>query len=198
MCSVCWYKIDLKRKIYETKDANPYYPECTHEQCYTQMNPFLHEPIVYYCPEHEPIVIAPPPKEHANKADKDTAYAFTLTIPTGSQPVKPLTEVAKLIMVNGLTNKPYEKATQWAYVLEHTDAGTPHIHGMYKTNSGRRIASKYFQRYHQIKGVSGPFWEEKVHLGHGHKGGYHQKARHNESYEAYMQKEGEVFSSSKV
>ena len=27
-------------------------------------------------------------------------------------------------------------------------------------------------------------------MGHGHKGGYHAKARHTESYEAYMEKEG--------
>lgn len=119
------------------------------------------------------------------KADQTTEYAFTLTMPPDYTPKKPIEEAARLIMVNGLTNKPYEKAERYAYVLEHTEKGTPHIHGVYKTASGRRIAAKYFQRYW-------PLWDEKVKMGLGHKGGYHQKARHNESYDSYMEKEGEV------
>jgi len=99
-----------------------------------------------------------------------------------------LDELARLICENGLTNKPYEKAQKWAFVLEHTEAGTPHVHGTYETPSGRRISSKYFKRYHDL-------WDEKVHLGHGHKGGYHQKARHAESYDAYIEKEGVVIKS---
>lgn len=139
----------------------------------------------------------PLPKVHGNQANPLQSFAFTLTLPTDSQPVRPLLEVAKSIMESGLTNKPYERAIEYAYVLEHTEAGTPHIHGMYKTNSGRRIASKYFQRYHSIKGWKKTpedpyFWNENKHLGHGHRGGYHQKARHDQSYAAYMKKEGEI------
>lgn len=119
------------------------------------------------------------------KAEQTTEYAFTLTQPPDYESKKPIEEVARLIMTNGLTNKPYEKAERFAFVLEHTEKGTPHIHGVYKTPSGRRIASKYFQRYW-------PLWDEKVKMGHGHRGGYHQKARHEESYSAYMEKEGEV------
>jgi hypothetical protein len=125
---------------------------------------------------------------HANTADPTTSYAFTLTMPPSYVSTKPLSEVASLILQKGLTNKPYEKASEWAYVLEHTDQGTPHIHGMYKTQSGRRISSKYFNRYW-------PLWDEKVKLGHGHKGGYHQKTRHDQSYDAYLEKEGVVISS---
>jgi len=128
------------------------------------------------------------PLFRTNKADPDTAYAFTLTMPPSYKPNKPLEQVAKLICTNGLTNKPYEKPTRWAFVLEHTEAGIPHIHGMYKTPSGRRISAKYFKRYHDL-------WDEKVKLGDGHKGGYHKQARHNESYAAYMEKEGCVHSS---
>lgn len=123
--------------------------------------------------------------KNPRSAEEGTEYAFTLTMPPDYQPVNPLTEVAKKILEFGLTNKPYEKATEYAYVLEHTASGTPHIHGVYKTLSGRRISSKYFARYW-------PLWDEKVKLGHGHKGGYHQKARHSESYAAYLEKEGVV------
>lgn len=128
---------------------------------------------------------------HANTADNTTEYAFTLTMPPKYEPKKPIDEVARLICTNGLTNKPYEKPEKWAYVIEHTEAGTAHIHGMYKTASGRRIATKYFNRYW-------PLWDEKVKLGNGHQGGYHSKARHNESYSAYMTKEGCVHSSEKI
>lgn len=125
------------------------------------------------------------PKLHALAAKPETEYAFTLTMPPDYVPPKPIEELARLIMTNGLTNKPYEKAVDWAFVLEHTEKGTPHIHGVYKTPSGRRISSKYFARYW-------PLWDEKVKMGAGHKGGYHSPARHTESYSAYLEKEGVV------
>lgn len=126
------------------------------------------------------------PKVDSRKADATTAYAFTLTMPPDYESKKPIEEVARLICENGMTSKPYERPIMWAYVLEHTEAGTPHIHGMYKMASGRRIENKYFKRYW-------PLWDEKVKLGHGHKGGYHQKARDEQSYDAYIQKEGVVY-----
>lgn len=128
---------------------------------------------------------------HSQSKDPNTEYAFTLTMPPGYEHTKTIDEVARLIMEKGLTNKPYEKATEWAYVLEHTDKGTPHIHGVYKTASGRRIASKYFNRYW-------PLWNEKEKMGQGHKGGYHSPARHGESYAAYLEKEGAVKKSDPV
>ena len=117
-----------------------------------------------------------------------TQYAFTLTMPPDYQPVNPLKEVAKKIMEYGLTNKPYEKADQFAYVLEHTEQGTPHIHGVYSTKSGRRIAAKYFARYW-------PLWDEKKRMGQGFQGGYHGPVRHGESYTGYLEKEGVVVKS---
>jgi len=133
----------------------------------------------------------PDNNKHPRSAESGTEYAFTLTMPPDHQPAIPLPEVAKKILEYGLTNKPYEKATKWAYVLEHTEKGTPHIHGVYQTESGRRLSSKYFKRYW-------PLWDEKVILGHGHKGGYHQKARHTESYAAYLEKEGAVIKSNPI
>lgn len=125
-------------------------------------------------------------KVDSRKATPGTEFAFTLTMPPDYKPAKPIEEAARLIMLNGWSaDEPYEKASQWAYVLEHTQQGTPHVHGVYKTETGRRISSKYFKRYW-------PLWDEKTKLGHGHKGGYHAKARHSESYAAYLEKEGVV------
>jgi len=143
---------------------------------------FCRDALRYITEKH---ALHPDNKKNPGKAEEGTQYAFTLTMPPDYQPAKPLQEVAMKIMEHGLTSKPYQKALQYAYVLEHTEAGTPHIHGVYKTQSGRRISSKYFKRYW-------PLWDEKVKLGHGHKGGYHQKARHAESYNAYLEKEGVV------
>lgn len=129
------------------------------------------------------------PKVDSRKATPGTEFAFTLTMPPDYEPKKSVLESAKLIMKNGLTaDKPYEKASQWAIVLEHTDKGTPHVHGVYKTESGRRISAKYFKRYWDL-------WDEKTKMGAGHKGGYHAKARHSESYTAYLEKEGVVINS---
>lgn len=157
-------------------------PDC--DNCYVQWDFLFNEYAPHYCAVHKPLEI-PSPVRGRPKAEPDTEWAFTLTMPPSYQPKKPIEEVARLIMEHALTNKPYEKAAEWAFVKEHTEAGTPHIHGVYKTPSGRRLASKYFQRYW-------PLWDEKTKLGLGHKGGYHAKARHTESYAAYLEKEGVV------
>ena len=152
------------------------------DDCYVQYCPVLLEYVEHFCGEHVP---APPPKAvHKNKADEGTEYAFTLTMPPGYATSEKIEAAAKKILQNGLTpSKPYEKACYGAYVVETTEVGTPHVHGVYKTPSGRRISAKYFKRYWDL-------WDEKIKMGHGHKGGYHAKARHTESYEAYMEKEG--------
>jgi len=173
-------------------EPNTIYPDC--EACHLTWDFLFNEYLNKFCPAHQEAEktkaeeiqrVYNASKKDPRSAEVGTQYAFTLTMPPDYQPANPLPEVAKKILEYGLTNKPYEKATKWAFVLEHTDKGTPHIHGMYETPSGRRIASKYFQRYW-------PLWDEKVSLGHGHKGGYHKKARHNESYVAYMEKEGVI------
>lgn len=134
LCSDC-VVVQLRRKV---RDPNPDFPDCS--ECYLGNYFEGYEP--YYCKLHEP---PPAPKrERPNKADKDQKWAFTLTMPPDYVPHKPIQEAARLIMTNGITNKPYENTVEWAYVLEHTEQGTPHIHGVYKTPSGRRIAGKYF------------------------------------------------------
>lgn len=162
------------------KEPNTKYPDC--EECYLQWNGPLGDYMNYFCPLHQEAIVPTPDRR---KADVNTEYAFTLTMPLDYKPKKPIEEAAKLILEHGLVSKTKEKAIEWAFVKEHTDQGTPHIHGVYKTPSGRRIEKKYFKRYWDL-------WDEDVRLGQGHKGGYHQKARHNQSYKAYMEKEGVV------
>lgn len=174
ICSACVNR----QKTLLTKEPNTDYPDC--EDCYLSWDFVMREYLNHYCPTHKPS-----PKADPRKATPETEYAFTLTMPPSYSPKKPIEEAARLIMENGITNKPYEKADKWAIVLEHTENGTPHVHGVYRTPSGRRIATKYFKRYWDL-------WDEKIKLGHGHKGGYHAKARHTESYDAYLEKEGVV------
>lgn len=192
LCTEC---VARHRTKYQ-KEPNSDYPDC--EDCFLQYNPLIGY-VNEYCPEH-PNPFKPPENKNSRKAEEGTQYAFTLTLPTGWNSLKPLEEVAKNIMEYGLTNKPEEKACKYAYVLEHTEKGTPHIHGVYQTKSGRRISSKYFQRYHLTQEFKKTdkdkhYWNENVHLGHGHRGGYHQKVRSNESYEGYLEKEGVVIKS---
>lgn len=178
LCSECYIKHDLKYSKSQLRS------DC--DACYIQLCPLLNEYLEHYCGEHVP---APPPKvisQHKNKADTGTEYAFTLNMPPNYTTKEAMIKAAESILSHGLTpSAPYEKASHGAYVVEMTEVGTPHIHGVYKTPSGRRISSKYFQRYWKL-------WDEKKRMGHGHQGGYHQKARHAESYSAYMSKEGVV------
>jgi len=176
----CWYNRNIEKEYF-----------LRHGKC-NSLNSLPSEwkehPRCEVCELHARLLVKTPGKNSHLKAEEGVEYAFTLTMPPDYKPANPLPEVARKILEFGLTNKPYEKAIEYAYVLEHTEKGTPHIHGVYKTPSGRRISSKYFNRYWTL-------WDESVDLGHGHKGGYHRKARHSESYKAYLEKEGVVVKS---
>lgn len=123
------------------------------------------------------------------KSNPESEYAFTLTQPPGhnDKSGRTIEECAEHVLTKGMTSK-CERPKYWAYVKEFTDAGTPHIHGVYATNSGNRICDKYFKRAWEL-------WDPKVPMGAGHKGGYHRLARHAESYNDYMTKEGVVVKS---
>ena len=115
--------------------------------------------------------------------------------PPGVKPKKTLQESAENLMKFGVTTAPCEYACRFAYVTEHSENGIEHIQGVYQTPSGRRISQKSFKRYTLCDGYPKGYWDEKVKLGHGHKGGYHQKVRHGQSYEGYLEKEGVVIKS---
>jgi len=174
-------------RIWNSKEPNTDFPDC--EDCYLQFNHVIGQSLNVYCPIHPDPTPPPQKPKHKLAAIEGTEYAFTLTMPPDYVSKLPIDVAARKILEMGQTSKPqYEYATEWAYVIEHTDKGTPHIHGVYKTPSGKRIEQKYFKRHWDL-------WDEKINLGHGHKGGYHQKARHSESYANYMSKEGVVIKS---
>ena len=137
MCRECV----LAWRIKYSTEPNTHYPDCS--ECYLKWNDIANEYLNSYCPDHpDPdIRVQELKKKNSRSAEEGTEYAFTLTMPPDHQPAIPLQEAAKKILEYGLTaTKPYEKAIQYAYVLEHTEAGTPHVHGVYKTQSGRRIS----------------------------------------------------------
>lgn len=77
---------------------------------------------------------------------------------------------------------PVEK---YAWYVEHTDAGLPHIHFIYRTITGGRIHQKVFKRYWKQ-------WDEKSKLGKGHRGGYHKHVESETAYKEYIEKDGGI------
>jgi len=77
---------------------------------------------------------------------------------------------------------PVEK---YAWYVEHTDNGLPHIHFIYKTTTGGRIHAKVFKRYWKQ-------WDEKRKLGKGHQGGYHKFVESETAYLEYIEKDGGI------
>lgn len=110
---------------------------------------------------------------HEGNGAPTGTFAGTLT----KSPDDPLSEDD---MVNAITKImaqqtcPVEK---YAWYVEYTENGLPHIHFIYRTVSNGRIHQKVFKRYWKT-------WDEKVKLGKGHRGGYH---RHVESELAYLE-----------
>jgi len=181
LCHSCYSKTP---RIELVKEPHPVHPEC--DECYSYYGYDAYGQKgaqIHYCDDHEAILLQKADRPDRRKADVSQEYAFTLTMPPDYKPKKPIEEVAELICKYGKTNPPYEKPDKWAYVLEHTEAGTPHIHGVYHTPTGRKISNKSFKQYW-------PLWDNTKKMGQGHQGGYHASVRHGESYDEYMLKEG--------
>lgn len=117
------------------------------------------------------------------------AYAFTLTQAFEKDKVTPkdgftkedMDAAVRHLFRIGLTNAPSERAVSFCYVMEHKDTNF-HIHGYYRTESGRRIAAQFFKRAWTI-------WDESIPLALGHRGGYHKKAGDISAYLEYCRKE---------
>ncbi|UAU47019.1 Rep [Chicken proventriculitis-associated circular virus 27] len=127
---------------------------------------------------------APPPPEVV-------WYVFTLTTNNNEHTRDNLLGAAKKLFQNGRTYK-NEPIIKGAYCLEFTEAGRPHIHGIYTTGSERQLTDRSFQRAWKL-------WEPKKKQGLGHQGGFHQKATNAEKYNDYIKKgdgegnEAEIF-----
>jgi len=120
------------------------------------------------------------------KRDPALEWAVTLTMPPGHKTEQEMIRAIECIFNKASTNSPQpERADRWAYVLEYTEQGVPHVHGMYHCPSGRALSTKTIKYYW-------PLWDPKKPQGKGFQGGYHAPVRHGESYQDYIAKEGVV------
>lgn len=71
---------------------------------------------------------------------------------------------------------------KYAWYLEYTANGLPHIHFIYRTASGGRIHQKVFRRVWKI-------WDETQNVGAGHRGGYHRLCHSEDEYMKYISKD---------
>lgn len=71
---------------------------------------------------------------------------------------------------------------KYAWYLEYTANGLPHIHFIYRTASGGRIHQKVFRRVWKI-------WDESQNVGAGHRGGYHRLCHSEDEYMKYISKD---------
>jgi len=116
---------------------------------------------------------APPPPEAV-------WYVFTLTTNNNEHTKDNLLGAAKKLFENGRTYK-NEPIIKGAYCLEFTEAGRPHIHGIYTTGSQRQLTDRSFQRAWKL-------WDPTDKQGKGHRGGFHQKCTNPDKYKDYINK----------
>lgn len=114
---------------------------------------------------------------HKGNGTHNGLFAGTLTMsPEWGKTEEDIVHACEKIMSQKTC--PVEK---YAWYLEQTENGTPHIHFIYKTASGGRIHQKVFKRYWE--------WDESVSIGKGHKGGYHKPVKSEIAYQEYISKD---------
>lgn len=105
-------------------------------------------------------------------------WAGTLTMaPTDSLNEEDMVSAIKKIM-----NQKTCPLLKYAWYLEYTENGLPHIHFIYQTSTGGRIHKRVFQRVWKI-------WDESHNIGAGHRGGYHRECHSDEEYLRYISKD---------
>lgn len=71
---------------------------------------------------------------------------------------------------------------RYVWYLEYTQAGLPHVHFLYETETGGRIERKHFKRVWSL-------WDEDSKCGAGFRGGYHRECHSEAEYLVYVQKD---------
>lgn len=115
---------------------------------------------------------------HEGNGKPSGIFAGTLT----KAPDWPDTEEDMISAMEKIVSQQTCPVEKYAWYLEYTDAGTPHIHFIYQTTSGGRIHAKVFKRYWKQ-------WDEKRRLGKGHQGGYHSHVESELAYLEYIEKD---------
>lgn len=118
-------------------------------------------------------------KTHTGNGTYKGAWAFTITAsPADNRSADDMIKAVKKVL-----SQKSIPVIKFAWYLEYKEGKThPHIHGMYETAKGGRIESKHFKRAWDL-------WDESVHLGLGHRGGYHRPVRSDENYASYISKD---------
>lgn len=122
---------------------------------------------------HQPIV----KKHHTGNGIPQGIFAGTLTM----SPNDPYNEGEMIHAIEKIMKQKSQPVKRYAWYLEYTDAGTPHIHFIYETESGGRIHKQTFKRNWRI-------WDESISVGKGHRGGYHRHCHDEEAYLTYIAK----------
>jgi len=114
---------------------------------------------------------------HKGNGTHNGLFAGTLTM----SPEWGKTEEDIITAMNKILVQKTCPVEKYAWYLEQTENGTPHIHFIYETESGGRIHQKVFKRYWE--------WDESIKCGKGHKGGYHSAVKSEIAYQEYIAKD---------
>lgn len=157
VCSTCWM-IKEGFRLSDTKAEQIYWKRCEERH-----DPDTHQEIVK--------------KHHTGNGIPQGIFAGTLTM----APKDPFNEKDMINAIQKLMKQKSQPVKRYAWYLEYTDAGTPHIHFIYETITGGRIHKQTFKR-------AWPIWDETVSVGRGHRGGYHSHCHDEEAYCEYIAK----------
>ena len=109
-------------------------------------------------------------------------FAGTLTM----SPDDDLNQNDMIVAIKKVLNYKQSNVKRYAWYLELTKAGLPHIHFIYETNTSGRIKAQLFTR-------AWSKWDENKPCGLGHRGGYHKNCASTEDYKNYIKKDGSEF-----
>jgi len=98
-------------------------------------------------------------------------------------PTDPINEEIMITAMRKIFAQKTSPVQKYAWYLEYTANGLPHIHFIYKTANGGRILQKVFNRIY-------PTWKEDEAVGNGHRGGYHALCHNDDAYLKYIAKDG--------
>lgn len=128
---------------------------------------------------HEDII----PSHHKGNGKPLGIFAGTLTM----SPTDATNENEMCAAIQKIFTQQTVPVKRYAWYLEYTKNGLPHIHFIYETNSGGRIHQKIFKRYWKT-------WSEKPadRQGQGFRGGYHKHVESEIAYTEYIAKDGNI------
>jgi len=165
-CEAMWRKVQLWETLcldkYRRKEADALFNLINNSNCDT---------------EHE---VSLNKETHKGNGVHQGLFAGTLTM----APTDPYNEEDMIGAMNKIFSQNTVPVKKWAWYLEYTKNGVPHVHFTYETETGGRIHKKIFQRYWKL-------WDEpRNQTGRaGFPGGYHAPAKSETAYLEYISKD---------